>query len=90
MKKSRFTDSQIIDALKRVEAGLTMWAASLAAPLKSHLKEVKAVHEAGLARGRGEVWLPHALAVEYPNAPRPWGWQYIFPATGFSVGSVGG
>jgi integrase len=31
------------------------------------------------------VWLPNALAVKYPNAPREWGWQYVFPAAGFST-----
>ncbi|CAM3686921.1 integron integrase [Rheinheimera salexigens] len=26
------------------------------------------------------VWLPHALARKYPNAPREIGWQYLFPS----------
>jgi integron integrase len=64
---------------------VTMLPASLADLLKSHLKVVKAVHDEDLAHGKGEVWLPHALAVKYPNAPRLWGWQYVFPAAGFSV-----
>jgi integrase len=31
------------------------------------------------------VWLPHALARKYPNAPRDFGWQYVFPAKERSI-----
>ena len=24
--------------------------------------------------------MPYALARKYPNAPKQWGWQYVFPA----------
>ena len=27
------------------------------------------------------MYLPFALAKKYPNAPREWGWQYVFPST---------
>ncbi|MEW5787673.1 MAG: integron integrase [Pseudomonadota bacterium] len=64
---------------------VTMLPVSLAERLKSHLKVVKALHDDDLARGKGEVWLPHALAVKYPHASRQWGWQYVFPAAGLSV-----
>jgi integron integrase len=64
---------------------VTMLPVSLAERLQSHLAVVKAQHDADLALGRGEVWLPNALAVKYPNAPREWGWQYVFPAAGFST-----
>ena len=57
----------------------------LAARLQTHLKVVKAQHDADLALGRGEVWLPDALAVKSPNAAQAWGWQSVFPAVGFSV-----
>ena len=30
---------------------------------------------------RGEVFLPGALAVKYPNAAKSWGWQYVFPSS---------
>ncbi len=26
------------------------------------------------------MYLPDALARKYPNAPRSWAWQYVFPA----------
>jgi len=64
---------------------VTMLPESLADRLKAHIRVVKAQHDADLAQGRGEVWLPGALAVKYPKAPWDWGWQYVFPATGFSV-----
>ncbi len=64
---------------------VTMLPESLAERLKAHIRVVKAQHDADLAQGRGEVWLPDALAVKYPKAPWDWGWQYVFPATGFSV-----
>jgi integron integrase len=48
--------------------------------LRAHLEEVRRLHETDLAQGRGEVSLPEALAVKYPNAAREWGWQYVFPS----------
>jgi hypothetical protein len=36
------------------------------------------VHGKDLAAGSGEVYLPHALEVKYPNAGREWCWQYVF------------
>lgn len=56
---------------------LTMLPTSVAEPLRLHMGVVKAQHEADIALGKGEVWLPGALAVKYPNAPREWGWQYV-------------
>lgn len=64
---------------------VTMLPASLSARLQTHLRTVKAQHDADLAAGHGEVWLPDALAVKYPNAAKSWGWQYVFPASGYSV-----
>lgn len=29
--------------------------------------------------------MPDALAVEYPGAPREWGWQYVFAARKYFV-----
>ena len=64
---------------------VTMLPASIVERLQAHLAMVKAQHDADLRLGRGEVWLPDALAVKYPNAPKEWGWQYVFPAAGFST-----
>ena len=38
-----------------------------------------------LARGFGSVYLPDALHRKYPNAPKDWGWQWVFPASQISV-----
>ncbi len=54
-------------------------------PLKQQLEDRWAVHKLDLAAGRGEVYLPYALSVKYPNAAREWGWQYVFAAAGLSV-----
>lgn len=64
---------------------VTCLPASVIPVLKLHLAKVKAQHNADLADGRGEVELPNALDKKYPSAPFEWGWQYVFPAAGFST-----
>lgn len=58
---------------------ITMLPESLKAPLQEHLKTVKAIHERDLADGWGRVLLPDALDRKYPNAPKEWRWQWVFP-----------
>jgi hypothetical protein len=50
-----------------------------------HVTHVKTQHEADLTAGRGSVALPGALRAKYPNAPREWAWQWVFPAARFYV-----
>jgi integron integrase len=64
---------------------VTMLPTTLTDRLAAHLRVVKAQHAADQEQGKGEVWLPNALAIKYPNAAREWAWQYVFPAAGFSV-----
>ena len=64
---------------------VTMLPGKLAAPMRAQLARVAALHAAEIEAGRGGVWLPDALAVKYPNAPRLLGWQYVFPAAGLSI-----
>lgn len=52
----------------------------LVIPLRRHLGSVKNTFERDLAEGFGAVYLPYALEKKYPNAPREWHWQYVFPA----------
>lgn len=59
----------------------TMFPASVQEPLRKHLEDVKRLHEEDLATGSGAVELPMALARKYSNAPKEWGWQWVFPAT---------
>jgi integron integrase len=49
-------------------------------PLREHLTRVRELHQADLAGGYGEVYLPDALARKYPNAAQEWRWQYVFPS----------
>ena len=48
--------------------------------LKAQLELTHSLFKMDLAAGFGEVYLPHALAKKYPNAPKEWAWQYVFPA----------
>ncbi|MBV2132875.1 integron integrase [Pseudomonas sp. MAP12] len=70
---------------KGMKDRVTLLPARLVEPLRQHLGWVKALHQRDLAEGFGEVYLPFALARKYPNAPKEWGWQYVFPAPNHSV-----
>ena len=60
---------------------ITVLPETLVAPLQAHLSRVQALHGRDLAEGHGAVWLPDALALKYRQAPRTWGWQWVFPST---------
>lgn len=64
---------------------VTMLPASLITPLREHLAKRRELFQSDTAKGKAEVFLPDALAVKYPKAPYEWGWQYIFPAGGYSI-----
>ena len=64
---------------------VTMLPAAVKGPLLAHLNWVKAQHEADLAAGAGASRFPVRCERKYPNAPREWAWQWIFPATRFYV-----
>jgi len=64
---------------------VTVLPENLILPLQGQLARAKARHDEDLADGFGEVWLPDALAIKYPRAPRAWGWQWVFPSTTLSV-----
>lgn len=53
--------------------------------LENHLAKVKILHEQDLAKGYGEVYLPHALARKYTHAGKEWIWQYVFPSRNLST-----
>jgi integron integrase len=59
----------------------TMVPRALGVPLTEHLDRMRHQHEADLCAGAGFVALPHSLRSKYPNAPREWAWQWVFPAT---------
>ncbi len=58
---------------------ITMLPESLKAPLQACLKKGKTIHEKDLAEGWGHVQMPDALDRKYPNAPKEWRWQWVFP-----------
>ncbi len=60
---------------------ITMLPESLVKPLAAQLRRARAQHERDVRTGAGFVELPYALDKKYPNAPRAWGWQWVFPAT---------
>ncbi len=62
----------------------------LVADLRLQIKRAVRVHRRDLAEGFGDVWLPNALAVKYPQAARETGWQYLFPASARSTDSETG
>ena len=53
--------------------------------LQQHLEQVKRLHQEDLQQGYGAVFMPYALARKYPQAPKEWGWQYVFPSVRLSV-----
>jgi len=60
---------------------VTMLPEPVGESLQRHLEKVRLIHGTDLENGFGRVNLPFALARKYPNAPREWGWQYVFPAS---------
>ena len=59
---------------------VTVLPENLIAPLQAQLLKARALHERDLEAGLGRVYLPHALAVKYPQADRSWAWQWVFPS----------
>jgi integron integrase len=53
--------------------------------LSKQVDSVKEIHNQDVKMGYGEVFLPDALEKKYPNAPKEWGWQWVFPADKLSV-----
>lgn len=69
---------------------VTMLPEVLVGPLRTHLDAVRALHQADLAAGRGDVLLPDAYARKAPHAARSWGWQWVFPSRLLSADPRGG
>ena len=64
---------------------VTMLPASVVEPLRRHLERVKRLYQQDVERGQGGASLPNALERKYPNAPKEWAWQFIFPASKLSL-----
>ena len=61
---------------------------SLVEGLKSQIEVSRLVHNRDLKEGFGEVSLPYALAKKYPQAPKEFIWQYVFPSTNRSIDPI--
>jgi integron integrase len=57
----------------------------LIAPLRQQLDKVTNLHDEDIQAGFGEVHLPYALALKYPNAAKELRWQYLFPSVKLSA-----
>lgn len=75
------TDQIVVRGAKGDKDRVTMLPAAIKADLARHLDRVRELHQRDLQDGAGWVELPTALARKYPNAPREWVWQWVFPAT---------
>ena len=62
----------------------TLLPEGLVESLRLHLERVQEIHARDLKCGFGTAPLPYALARKYPNAPKEFSWQYIFPSTKLS------
>lgn len=63
---------------------VTVLPRDLVEPLVAHLAQVRITFERDRERGVSGVYLPHALARKYPNAPIEWPWQWAFPSPDIS------
>ena len=71
--------------LRRGKGGkdrVTMLPSATRKELLDQLRRARVIHQKDLTEGAGCVALPDALARKYPAAPREWGWQFVFPASG--------
>lgn len=71
---------------KGKKSRITTLAPELCESLRAHIAHTTSLFEKdALLKDWDGVYLPHALARKYPNAPFELGWQYLFPAQKFSV-----
>jgi integron integrase len=63
----------------------TLLPRTLREELQAHIEAVKALHHQDLEEGRGEVYVPEALARISSRAARETGWQWVFPARARSL-----
>ena len=63
-----------IRAAKGGEDRSTLFPESIHPLMKSQVEAVEKLHKKDLADGYGEVYLPGALARQYPNAAKSFGW----------------
>jgi integron integrase len=64
---------------------LTVLADSVLPAVRSQIETARQIHSDDIDLGFGEVRLPFAFVKKSPHAARQFEWQYLFPASRFSV-----
>ena len=64
---------------------MTVLPASLIPHLERQILKVKLLHQDDRAAGCGDVYLPDAIQKKFPRAAKEVTWQYLFPASKYSV-----
>ncbi len=59
---------------------ITLLPESIIPKLRKQISHVENIHSQDLKKGKGQTTLPFALGIKYPNAPKEFKWQYIFPS----------
>jgi len=59
-------------------------------PLEAQMREARRITNCEDGWAEYATTMPEALDRKYPNAPREWGWQYVFPARGLCVDKTTG
>lgn len=89
IKDLDFTNRQIIVRDGKGENDrATILPDSVMMDLKSQIEIARLIHQRDLKEGFGEVSLPYALDRKYPNAPKEFAWQYVFPSLNRSVDPI--
>ncbi|MGR3317982.1 MAG: integron integrase [Candidatus Anammoxibacter sp.] len=63
----------------------TLFPKTIREEMLNHVGKVKNVHERDMKDGFGNVYIPEALSIKYPNAASEFRWQYVFPAKNLSI-----
>lgn len=80
-----FSNQITVRAGKGDKDRVTVLPAAVLEPLRKHLEKVKYQYRRDMEQGLGGASLPNALEKKYPNAPKEWGWQFVFPASKLSM-----
>ena len=67
------------------EDRVVMFPDKLRSEYTEHIESVRKIYERDLEMGISGVYLPYALERKYPQAPKEWGWFWVFPSKEISV-----
>lgn len=85
VKDIRFDQQQlVVREGKGDKDRITVLPSVVVESLQHQLAATRLLFDSDRASGTAGVYLPHALAEKFPNAPFEFGWQYVFPAVKLS------